>query len=75
MNNFFRAILAGAAAKKFGGGCLGTVVVFIIVWVALGQCASNFPANKHPKPVIKEKTIQSPTTHIGTHRPSYKWAV
>jgi hypothetical protein len=38
MNNFFRALIAGYGAKKLGGGCLGTVVVFVIIWVALGQC-------------------------------------
>jgi hypothetical protein len=38
MNNFFRAIIAGYGAKKLGGGCFGTVLVFIIIWVILGQC-------------------------------------
>lgn len=38
MNNFFRALIAGYGAKKLGGGCLGTVLVFVIIWVALGQC-------------------------------------
>lgn len=39
MNNFFRALIAGYGAKKLGGGCLGTVLVFIVIWVALGQCS------------------------------------
>ena len=39
MNNFFRAIIAGYGAKKLGGGCFGTIIVFIIIWVALGQCS------------------------------------
>jgi hypothetical protein len=38
MNNFFRAIIAGYGAKKLGGGCFGTVLVFILIWVILGQC-------------------------------------
>jgi hypothetical protein len=38
MNNLFRGLLSGAAAYKWGGGCLGTVVVFLIVWALLGQC-------------------------------------
>ncbi len=38
MNNFFRAIFAGWGASKLGGGCLGTVLVFIIIWVILGTC-------------------------------------
>jgi hypothetical protein len=39
MNNLFRGLIAGYGAKKLGGGCLGTVVVFILIWVALGQCS------------------------------------
>jgi hypothetical protein len=38
MNNFLRGLLAGAGAWKWGGGCLGTVLVFILLWVLLGQC-------------------------------------
>ncbi len=38
MNNFFRAIIAGYGAKKLGGGCLGTVIVFVIIWMILGTC-------------------------------------
>jgi hypothetical protein len=38
MNKLFRALIAGYGAKKLGGGCLGTVVVFIIIYYALGQC-------------------------------------
>lgn len=59
MNNFFRALLAGAAAKKFGGGCLGTIIVFVLVWVALGQCGSKFATDKTLQPVSKEKYIKA----------------
>ena len=38
MNNFFRALIAGYGAKKLGGGCFGTIIVFIIIYYALGQC-------------------------------------
>jgi hypothetical protein len=38
MNNFFRALIAGYGAKKLGGGCLGTIIVFIIIWYLLGYC-------------------------------------
>jgi hypothetical protein len=38
MNNLFRGLLAGAGAAKWGGGCLGTIVVFLIIWMLLGQC-------------------------------------
>jgi hypothetical protein len=48
MNNLFRGLIAGYGAKKLGGGCFGTIIVFILIWVALGQCSCN--------------TIQSSTT-------------
>jgi len=48
MNNFFRAIIAGYGAKKLGGGCFGTIIVFIIIWVALGQC--SFSSREAPPP-------------------------
>lgn len=38
MNKFLRTIIAGYGAKKWGGGCLGTIVVFIIIYYALGHC-------------------------------------
>ncbi len=38
MNNLFRALIAGYGAKKLGGGCLGTIIVFVIIWYALGYC-------------------------------------
>lgn len=38
MNKFWRALIAGYGAKKLGGGCLGTVLVFVIIYFALGQC-------------------------------------
>lgn len=48
MNDFFRAIIAGYGAKKLGGGCLGTIVVFVLIWVALGQC--SFSSREVPSP-------------------------
>ena len=38
MRNILRAILAGWGAKKLGGGCgcIGIIVVFIILWILLG---------------------------------------
>ncbi len=38
MNNIFRGLIAGYGAKKLGGGCLSTVIVFLIIWWALGSC-------------------------------------
>ena len=48
MNNFIRTLIAGYGAKKLGGGCLSTIVVFIIIYWALGQC--NRPVNNQPAP-------------------------
>lgn len=38
MNNLLRGLIAGYGAKKLGGGCLGSIVVFFIIWYALGHC-------------------------------------
>ncbi len=38
MNNLLKGTLAGVGAAKWGGGCFGTILVFIVIWVALGQC-------------------------------------
>jgi len=48
MNNFFRALIAGYGAKKLGGGCFGTIIVFVLIWVALGQC--SFSSREVPPP-------------------------
>lgn len=36
MKNIFKALLAGWGAKKLGGGCIGTIIVFIILYWLLG---------------------------------------
>ncbi|MGC2235260.1 MAG: hypothetical protein WA584_03815 [Pyrinomonadaceae bacterium] len=36
MQGPLRGILAGAAAYKWGGGCLSTIVIFLIVFYLLG---------------------------------------
>jgi hypothetical protein len=36
MQGPLRAIIAGAAAWKLGGGCISTVLIFIIVFYLLG---------------------------------------
>ena len=37
MNKLFKALIAGYGAKKLGGGCFGTIIVFIIIYWLLGQ--------------------------------------
>lgn len=36
MNNIFKGLIAGYGAKKIGGGCFGTLIVFVIIWWLLG---------------------------------------
>lgn len=38
MRNIFKALLAGYGAKKLGGGCFSTILVFILIWFLLNQC-------------------------------------
>lgn len=38
MNKFLRALIAAYGAKKLGGGCVGTVVVFIVIYLLLEGC-------------------------------------
>lgn len=38
MNNLFRALIAGYGAKKLGGGCISTVIIFILLFVLLREC-------------------------------------
>jgi hypothetical protein len=39
MRGLFRGLLAGYGASRLGGGCLSTILVFILLWVLLGQCS------------------------------------
>ncbi len=38
MQNWLRTLIAGFAAYKWGGGCLGTIVVFAVVYFLLKGC-------------------------------------
>jgi hypothetical protein len=39
MRGLFRGLLAGYGASRLGGGCLSTILIFILLWVVLGQCS------------------------------------
>lgn len=43
MNNLFRGLLAGYGAHKLGGGCISTVLIFILLWWLLGTCGAMPP--------------------------------
>lgn len=36
MNNLFKGLIAAYGAKKLGGGCISTIIVFIIIFWLLG---------------------------------------
>jgi hypothetical protein len=59
MNKFFRFIIAAWGAKKLGGGCLSTIVIFIIIYMLLGKCGNDpkaAPINPHPKVAVCQST-------------------
>jgi hypothetical protein len=49
MNNLFRGLLAGAGAWKLGGGCFSTILIFVLLWVLLGQCGAALPPEPEPE--------------------------
>ena len=63
MNNLFRGLIAGYGAKKLGGGCFSTILVFILIWVALGMCGSApAPDSVAPGPVVSAES--APAGHV-----------
>lgn len=72
MNNFFRTIIAAWGAKKLGGGCLSTIVIFIVIYTLLGKC--NEPARAAEKAGhIKTQVLSKPSQTVtpkpeGLHR-------
>ena len=51
MPDWLKALIAGFTARKLGGGCLSTVLIFILVFYALGHCGHSVQshANKNNK--------------------------
>ena len=41
MSKLLRGLAAGYGAKKLGGGCFSTVLIFIALWWLLGQCGGG----------------------------------
>jgi hypothetical protein len=54
MNNFFKTLIAGYGAKKLGGGCFSTILIFIVIYWALGTC------NRSPQPVRQRTGMHAP---------------
>lgn len=47
MNNLFRSLIAGYGAKKLGGGCFSTILIFIIIYWSLGTCNKDNNTNNN----------------------------
>ena len=71
MNKFLRALIAGYGAKKLGGGCLSTILIFLLIYWALGNCNSSRTANPRPASVIKEKNMVEVSKSKNVHVLSY----
>lgn len=56
MNNFFKTIIAGYGAKKLGGGCFSTILIFIVIYWALGTC--NRPAQQGNRTGMHTTTVK-----------------
>jgi hypothetical protein len=56
MNSFFKAIIAGWGAKKLGGGCLSTIVIFVVIYTLLGKCGNDTRASIKP---VQLKTVHA----------------
>ncbi|MCY7291377.1 MAG: hypothetical protein LH615_04265 [Ferruginibacter sp.] len=50
MNKLFRGLIAGYGAKKLGGGCFSTVLIFILIYWALGTCNKETNTNNNMQP-------------------------
>ena len=51
MNNLFKTLIAGYGAKKLGGGCFSTVLIFILLYWLLGKtCNDNNNNNNNVQP-------------------------
>ncbi len=68
MNNFFRTLIAGYGAKKLGGGCLSTIIVFIIIYWALGTCNSHPVQTRHANNNLKTHSI-STISYVKSYAP------
>ena len=50
MPNWLKALVAGYGAKKLGGGCFSTILIFVVIYYALGQCN---------RPVVRQGNIKT----------------
>lgn len=75
MNNFFKVLIAGYGAKKLGGGCLSTIIIFVAIYFALGQCnRANATEVKIPVVHLNQNSLQDlELLKSQSHNRSYTW--
>jgi len=62
MPNWLRALIAAYGAKKLGGGCFSTILIFVVIYFVLGQC--NHPVVRHAA-VHTTSAVQIAAVHTG----------
>ena len=68
MPRWLRALIAGYGAKKLGGGCFSTILIFIVIYYALGKCSgSPAPQRVEVKTVQPARTAMVKPAPAGTH--------
>ncbi|RYZ95233.1 MAG: hypothetical protein EOP47_26235 [Sphingobacteriaceae bacterium] len=72
MNSFFKALIAGYGAKKLGGGCFSTILIFVLIYVALGQCNKTSNAAPLPAPA-KVHAAKHQTVGIKQDKKACNW--
>ena len=71
MPNWLRALIAGYGAKKLGGGCFSTILIFIVLYYALGQCNGNHAAApvQHGDIKVQQHPKTAMVLHMKEHMP------
>ncbi|MGC4037970.1 MAG: hypothetical protein QM764_18555 [Chitinophagaceae bacterium] len=56
MPRWIRALIAAYGAKKLGGGCLSTILIFLVIYWALGQCNHTVQTSQpvHGSVIVKK---------------------
>ena len=73
MNNFFRTLNAGYGAKKLGGGCFSTILVFIVIYWALGTCNRGTQTTTPQRTEINTQQNEIPRIAAGKELEKDTW--
>ncbi len=62
MNNLVRSLIAGYGAKKLGGGCFSTILIFIVLYWLLGKTCNGNDNNNVDRRTGYEMNIKVPAS-------------